>query len=105
MGHAHDESHDAPHDDGPAVIPPEPVERSITPAPEDFATPAPTALYIWPVVWVAVIALLGWGMFAYARGTGFAMVNQEDHDTSHGSAEDPAAETGEGGASEGHAHD
>ena len=105
MGHAHDESHDAPHDDGPAVIPPEPAERSITPAADDFATTAPTALYVWPVVWIAVIALLGWGMFAYARGTGFAEVNPDHESHADGEGDHAGPGHGESAPEPGHAHD
>ena len=46
-----------PNDDG--TIPAEPTVRSITPAPEDFATPPTLPTYIWPTFWMAVsIALI-----------------------------------------------
>lgn len=38
--------------------PPAPAERSITPAPEDFANPPPMRNLLWPVFWCAVAALL-----------------------------------------------
>jgi hypothetical protein len=61
-------SHDAhdPHapaaDDaaahGPAGIPPEPKSRSITPAPEDFASRSPLRSLLWPLGWLVAAFLL-----------------------------------------------
>jgi hypothetical protein len=43
---------------GPAEIPPVPALRSITPAAADYALPHPGAGLLWPVLWLAVAALL-----------------------------------------------
>jgi hypothetical protein len=63
-GHGHDDPHghghggaDA-HPGGPAEIPPVPAERSITPAAADYALPHPAGGLLWPVLWLAVAALL-----------------------------------------------
>jgi hypothetical protein len=56
-GHGAAPAHD-PSQHGPAEIPPEPAQRSITPAPEDFRNlPGATSL-AWPVLWMALAALL-----------------------------------------------
>lgn len=70
--HAHGTAVAAPH--GPAEIPPAPVKRSITPAPEDFENlPGPTAL-AWPVLWMGLAVFLaasflcaGWPAFRHAH--------------------------------------
>jgi hypothetical protein len=62
--HGHDAHGHGGHDAAPAptgdphALPPEPTERSITPAPEDFATTPPFASLMWPVAWAALAALL-----------------------------------------------
>ena len=45
-------------DDHPAELPPEPTEREITPAPEDFANPPALANLVWPAFWIVVIGVL-----------------------------------------------
>jgi hypothetical protein len=60
-GHEHASTHahaDADAHHGPAELPPEPSERWITPAPEDFAAPPPAGALLWPLLWFAVAALL-----------------------------------------------
>lgn len=71
-GSHHSGSHGAPEPGahGPAELPPAPLERSISPAPEDFENlPGPRAL-VWPVLWIGLGALLtaallsgGWPAF------------------------------------------
>ena len=45
-------------DASPGDLPPEPTARAITPAPEDFAGPAPAGAWVWPLLWAALVALL-----------------------------------------------
>ena len=60
---------------GHAELPPEPAERHITPAPEDFRNlPGPSALF-WPFLWMGLAVLLiavllkaGWPPFADEHG-------------------------------------
>lgn len=62
MAHDAHASHDAhghqPTDDGPATLPPEPVVRSITPAPEDFATSPPLGAFVWPLLSMVLMGVL-----------------------------------------------
>ena len=45
-------------DDGPAVIPPVPDARFISPAVADFAHPPAVSAYVWPLFWMGVGVLL-----------------------------------------------
>jgi hypothetical protein len=45
--------------DGPAGLPPAPLTRSISPAPEDYALPFPGPGLLWPLVWL-VFAIVLW---------------------------------------------
>ena len=74
MGHDHDD-HTEVDDGQPAVLPPEPDTRHITPAPEDFASPPGLGSLLWPVFWILMIAVL-WAVVAsnpadsYFKGEG-----------------------------------
>ncbi len=39
-------------------LPPEPAQREITPAPEDFENPPPFVNLGWPVFWIGAIVVL-----------------------------------------------
>jgi hypothetical protein len=56
--HGHDAPATAHEHTGHAEPPPAPLERSITPAPEDYAVPASGPGLFWPVVWVLVAVVL-----------------------------------------------
>lgn len=52
------------------TLPPEPAVRSISPAPEDYASPPPMSRLLWPLFWTgaaillyAVVSTLGWPAF------------------------------------------
>lgn len=52
---------DDPNDDG--TIPAVPNVRSITPAPEDFASPPSLPTFLWPTIWTVILgALVAWGL-------------------------------------------
>jgi hypothetical protein len=55
--HGHGDAADA-HAGGAAELPPVPAERSITPAAADYALPHPAGGLLWPILWLAVAALL-----------------------------------------------
>ena len=60
---AHTEPASDEQDTGPATLPPEPAERWITPAPEDFQSAPPALSFAWPIVWCA-IAFFCWRTLA-----------------------------------------
>ena len=41
------------------ALPPEPEQRSITPAPEDFGQPMSLATWGWPLLWFGVATAIG----------------------------------------------
>ncbi len=78
MSHGHDDhgqgaSKSQSH--GPAEFPPIPDPRSISPAREDFESPWPGKLLVWPFLWTAVallffVAARSWGHPIGEHGTG-----------------------------------
>jgi len=61
---------DAPHDSAPhgkAEIPPAPAVRSISPAPEDYATRPSFLQVLWPVAWLA----LTFALLVFVQGQGW----------------------------------
>jgi hypothetical protein len=71
-GHGGHDAHAAAHG---GEIPPAPAVRSITPAPEDFVNlPGPSAV-IYPVLWMALGALL---VVTLLSG-GWSLHNQQGH--------------------------
>ena len=50
---------------GGGDLPPVPESRSITPAPEDFASPPPLVRLLWPLLWIGVGILLVVAAFAW----------------------------------------
>jgi hypothetical protein len=63
MSHGHDDhghGNEPAASHGPATIPPEPVERSISPAREEYEKPYPGPGIAWPFVWLGVAVLFLW---------------------------------------------
>ena len=70
MGHGTHAEHGNAHGaaasaHGPAEIPPVPLERSITPAPEDFVGLPGAGALLWPWVWAGLAVLLVCALLAY----------------------------------------
>jgi hypothetical protein len=73
---------DAHAEHGHAALPPEPAERHITPAPEDFRNlPGPSALF-WPFLWIGIAILL----IAALRSAGWPVSHSDHADVHHGDA-------------------
>jgi hypothetical protein len=80
-GHGH--APEAPHaagDHGPAVLPPAPATRSISPAPEDYERPFPGPGLLWPLVWL-VLAIVLWKGADRSTGT---VVTHDGHPATGG---------------------
>jgi len=64
----------APSEHG-TEIPPVPAQRSITPAPEDYANLPGARDLIFPLAWLAIAALL----VSYTLGGGWGVHHLDDH--------------------------
>jgi hypothetical protein len=82
-GHGHGGDDVPAH--GSAEIPPPPLERSISPARDEYAQPWPGALLLWPLVWVAAAFLF---YAAARRWTG--PIDRDHGHAPHARAEPPA---------------